>query len=341
MIVDNLNLYSGTTDLIMNGAVKNIFYLINQKNKKLLLDWTIHSNKLNLNDFISYLKQKHVSAVVKKKKSSLAQTVTEFTNLLETADFNLSLNAKQLIYKKFNGENLQAKMIMNDNFINLKNITVQQAGGSISLQGILRNDPASNPFSIKAQLTKVNVSKTFYAFDNFGLKSPTDKNIGGTMTADITMQGGLTTRAQIIPDELKGFVKFNLENGQLINFEPVQKIQEIVFKKRDFSDIQFADLHDLLEINGENITVNRMEIRSTVLHMFVEGMYNLKTGPDLSIQVPLSNLKNNSKDALTNKGTDSKTGVSARLRAQRGNDGKVKISWDPFNKSGKQMKKKA
>ena len=341
MIVDNLNLYSGTTDLIMNGAMKSIFYLINQKNNKFLLDWTIHSNKLNLNDFISYLKQKHVSTAVKKKKSSLAQTITKFTNLLETADFNLNLNAKQLIYKKFSGENLQANMVMNDNLINLKNIRVQQAGGSISLQGMLRNETSSNPFSIKVQLNKVNVSKTFYAFNNFGLKSPTDKNIGGTLTADITMQGGLTTKAQIIPDELKGFVKFNLENGQLINFEPVQKIQETVFKKRDFSDIQFADLHDLLEINGENITINRMEIRSTVLHMFVEGMYNMKTGPNLSIQVPLNNLKNNSDAALTNKGINSKTGVSARLRAQRGADGKVKISWDPFNKAGKQMKKKA
>ena len=139
---------------------------------------------------------------------------------------------------------------------------------------------------------------------------------------------------------MKGFVKFNLENGQLINFEPVQKIQETVFKKRNFSDIQFADLHDLLEINGENITINRMEIRSTVLHMFVEGMYNIKTGPDLSIQVPLSNLKNKPDAELTNKGINSKTGVSARLRAQRGENGKVKISWDPFNKAGKQMKKK-
>ncbi len=35
------------------------------------------------------------------------------------------------------------------------------------------------------------------------------------------------------------------------NFEPIQKISANVFKKRNFSDIQFADLHDLLEINGD------------------------------------------------------------------------------------------
>ncbi len=339
MIVDNLNLYSGSTDLIMSGSVKNMFYLINQKNRKLTLDWNIHSNKLNLNDFIVYLKQKQVSTISKKKKSSLAQTLSEFTSLLETADFNLSLNAGQLIYKKFYANNLVAKMDMNDNFINLKDIKLQHSGGSMAIQGILRNEASSNPFSFKTQLRNVNVSKIFYSFNNFGLKSPTDKNIEGQLTADITMQGGFTTKAQLIPGELKGFVKFNLQNGKLIDFEPVQKIQQLVFKNRNFSDIQFADLHDLLEINGDNITVNRMEIRSTVLTMFVEGMYNMKTGPDLSIQVPLSNLKKNKDSVLVNKGIDSKTGVSARLRAQRGEDGKVKISWDPFNKATKQMKK--
>jgi len=339
MIVDNLNLYSGSTDLIMNGSMKSIFYLINQKNNKLTLDWNIRSNKLNLNDFISYLKPKKASGVSAKKKSSLAQTLTEFTKLLETANFNLTLNAKQLIYKKFYANNLLAKMDMNDNFVNLKDIKLQHAGGSMDIQGILRNDPTSNPFSFKSQLKNVNVSKIFYAFNNFGMQSLTDKNIEGMLTADITLQGGFTTKAQLIPSELKGFVKFNLENGKLINFEPVQKIQQTVFKNRNFSDIQFADLHDLLEINGENITVNRMEIRSSVMTMFVEGLYNMKTGPDLSIQVPLSNLKKNKDSVLVNKGIFSKTGVSARLRAQRGEDGKVKISWDPFNKATKQMKK--
>jgi AsmA-like C-terminal region/AsmA family len=339
ILVDNLNLYTGNTDLVMNGKIKSIFYLINQRNNKLTIDWTIHSNKLNLNDFTSFLKQKQARVVIAKKKSSLAQTVTQFTAILKTANFNLDLNAKQLLYKKFNAENLTANLAMDDNAINLKSIRLQHANGSILMNGMLRNNGALNPFDFKAQLKNIDVTKIFYAFNNFGLKSPTDKNISGTLTADVTMQGGLTTKALLIPESLKGFVKFNLHNGQLINFEPVQKIQQTVFKSRNFSDIQFADLHDLLEINGNNITINRMEIRSTVLTMFVEGIYNMKTGPVLSIQVPLSNLKANKDSVLINKGINSKTGVSARLRAQKGEDGKIKITWDPFNKAGKEMKK--
>ncbi len=341
MIIDNLNLNSGNTDLIMNGSAKNLFYLINQKNKKLALDWTIHSNKLNLNDFISFLKQKHSKAIAKTRKSSLDQSLTNFTNLLEAADFNLNLNAKQLIYKKFFANNLLANIELNENEINMKKIQLQHANGNIIMQGVLRNESSANPFSFNAQLRNINVSKIFAAFNNFGLKSPTDKNIGGTLSADVTMDGGVNTSAQLIPGELKGFVKFNLENGQLTNFEPIQKISQTIFKNRNFSDIQFADLHDLLEINGQSITVNRMEIRSSVLSMFVEGIYNMKTGPDLSIQVPLSNLKSNKDSVLTNKGIFSKTGPSARLRAKWGDDGKIKISWDPFNKAGKKLKAKS
>jgi hypothetical protein len=338
--IDQLSLNSSNSDLLMNGKIKSVFYLINQKNSKLTIDWNIRSQKLNLNDFTSYLKQSKVKVAPKKKKSSLAQSLTQFTALLESANFNLDLGAKQLIYKKFSADNLTANLEMDNNAMNLKKIELQHAGGSIAIQGLIQNLPASNPFSFKAQLKDVNVSKIFYAFNNFGLKSPTDKNIAGTLTADVTLQGGLTTKVQIIPDELKGFVKFNLHDGQLINFEPVQKIQQTVFKKRNFSDIQFADLHDLLEINGENISINRMEIHSSVITMFVEGVYNTKSGPDLSIQVPLSNLKANKDSVQVNKGIFSKTGVSARLRAQKGEDGKIKISWDPFNKASKQLKKK-
>jgi hypothetical protein len=84
-----------------------------------------------------------------------------------------------------------------------------------------------------------------------------------------------------------------------------------------------------------------MEIQSTVLTMFIEGTYDMKAGPDMSILVPLSNLKKRGSDyELVNKGTDSKKGLSVHLRARYGDDGKVKISWDPFKKALKNKDKK-
>jgi hypothetical protein len=65
----------------------------------------------------------------------------------------------------------------------------------------------------------------------------------------------------------------------------------------------------------------------------------MKTGPDMSIQVPLSNLKANKDSILVNKGIHRNQGISVRLRVRRGADGKLDVSWDPFDKANKEMNK--
>ncbi len=82
-----------------------------------------------------------------------------------------------------------------------------------------------------------------------------------------------------------------------------------------------------------------MEIQSTAFTLYAEGTYDLKKGADMSLQIPLSNLKE--RNALIppeSKGNDSKAGLSLRLRAKTGEDGKLKVSWDPFKKALKKEK---
>jgi hypothetical protein len=111
-------------------------------------------------------------------------------------------------------------------------------------------------------------------------------------------------------------------------------------KKRDFSQIRFAELQNQLDIDSTTVTVQRMEIRSSVFTLYVTGTYDMKTGTDMELEIPLSNLKNKNTDAPPeSKGNDSKAGPSVRLRAKTGDDGKLKISWDPFKKGLKKVKK--
>jgi hypothetical protein len=56
--------------------------------------------------------------------------------------------------------------------------------------------------------------------------------------------------------------------------------------------------------------------------------------------VPLNNLKARSDDTIPAiKGLNSKNGISVRLRAKSADDGKLKITWDPFKKALKDIKK--
>jgi hypothetical protein len=77
-----------------------------------------------------------------------------------------------------------------------------------------------------------------------------------------------------------------------------------------------------------------MEMQSTAFTLFAEGIYDLKKGADMSLQVPLSNLKARNQDVPPpNKGKHGKAGISLHLRARTGEDGKLKVTWDPFGKA--------
>ena len=139
---------------------------------------------------------------------------------------------------------------------------------------------------------------------------------------------------------MKGTVNFSIKSGQLIDFEPMEKIHETVLKKRDFSEIRFGELTNQLDLDTTTLNIHRMEIQSTAFTLFVEGVYDFRVGPDLSVQVPLSNLKKDRNPDIPpdNKGNNGKAGLSLRLRVRRGDDGKMKISWDPFKKALKKKK---
>jgi hypothetical protein len=93
---------------------------------------------------------------------------------------------------------------------------------------------------------------------------------------------------------------------------------------------------------NRDIKINRMEIQSTALSLFVEGIYSLKGNTDISIQVPLSNLRKRNEDYKPeNIGSDAKGGTSVFVRGRPGEDGNIKFKYDLFKKFRKDDKSAA
>ncbi len=336
--VKALKAHIGNSDLLMNGSVKNLTSLIDKSPEKLVLNWNITSPKIVLSDFTSFLNKRSITVSKKKSSKKLLKLANQVDKILNDCSVELQVNADRLIYKKFNADKVAANLQLTDKMLTLKNVLVQHAGGTLVLNGSLTEGANQNLIQINSNMNNVDVTKVFTAFDNFGQDGITDKNLKGLLSAKIALSGIISSKAEIDQNSLKGVIDLHIKDGELINFEPVKKISQTAFKNRDFSDIRFADLTDKLEINGSEIKVNRMEIQSTVLTMFVEGIYDVKKGTDMSVQIPLSNLAKRGDDfELKNKGVKSKTGMSILLRARTGEDGKAKISWDPFKRA---LKKK-
>ncbi|RYY48348.1 MAG: hypothetical protein EOO06_10450 [Chitinophagaceae bacterium] len=335
LFVENLQCNVLNTLVQMNGTGKQLLSLINTSPNQAIIDWNIFTPSLNLNSFLFLLKQKETKRIERKEnKNTIAGVAQKIDQLLDQGVLKVALKANAVQYNKFTATNLIANVtLLQDRYL-FNKVAMNHAGGSMELSGsLVQQKGNTNQASLAVDFNNVDVSSVLTAFDNFGQDGLTAKNIDGKLTAKLKSNLLLTDAGKVLPETINSDVSFSLKNGSLKDFEPIKKIQDFVFKKRDFDNIRFAELKNNLTIRNRDITINRMEIQSSVLSLFVEGIYSMKGNTDISIQVPLRNLKKRKEDYKPeNIGVDAKTGASIFLRGRPGNDGNIKFSLDLFKK---------
>ncbi|MEO8765888.1 MAG: AsmA-like C-terminal region-containing protein [Ginsengibacter sp.] len=328
--------------LTMDGQAKNLLSLVNTAPNKVNIAWNIYSPSLNLSSFIYLLKSEKKIAANKSTKSKLGEVATSIDAALDQGRVNVHLRAAKLYYKKFEGSNAIADVsLLQDRYL-VNKLSMDHAGGHIDLSGSLASVKENyHQANVDVLMDNVDVNKVFAAFSNFGQDGITAQNLEGKLNAKINATLDLDNDGKAYPNSIVSVIDFSLKNGVLTNFEPVKKIQSFIFKKRDFENIRFAELKDRLEISNQEIKINRMEIESTVISMYVEGIYSMKGTTDMSIQLPLSNLKKRDANYKPeNTGADKKGGSSIYIRGRPGPDGNIQFKTDLFNSYKNQERKK-
>lgn len=331
--VQNLQFTIAGSKITMKGVANNLITLAGTNPDKIHIQWNIFTPSLNLGSFL-YLLSPPQARKSKKKKGSLGKFAHVIDDIFSRGSANVKLNTNQLIYKKFTASKVVADVSVLPSRYLVNKAQLSFGNGSLSLNGsLVSNGSQSHKGTVHSIIQNVDVAQLFRAFDNFGQKGIGSQNLRGNLSADVNANFGLNNSGEILPNSVSSTVNFSLKNGALVQFEPVMKIQDYVFKKRDFSDIRFADLSNKLIIQNNKINIPRMEIASSVINFFVEGVYGTNGGTDVSVQIPLSNLKKKDQTNTPIKlGTDSKVGSSLYLRGQTGNDGNVHFSTDLFKR---------
>lgn len=337
VIVENLQTNVAGQSIRMQGQAKNLLTLINTEPDKANIDWNIYLPSLDLQAFTYLLRSR--KQTISSGDKNITQTAAKIDRMLEAGRLHVSLKADRLAYKNFNASNVIADItLLNDRYV-LNKVAMNHAGGTMDMSGSLLNKNKLHQASVVVNMNNVDVSTMLAAFNNFGQDGITAKNLEGKLTTRADASLFIDTEGKVIPSSLTGIVDFSLKNGALNNYEPIKKLQTFVFKNRDFENIRFAELKDRLEIKNREIKINRMEIQSTVMSMYVEGLYSQIGNTDMSIQVPLSNLKKRSADFNPeNLGADKKGGGSIYIRGRPGPDGNIKFKLDLFNKFDKKDK---
>ena len=335
LIVDSLKGELAGNAVYMKGRANNVLSVLSDDHVPVSLNWDIYAPLINLNSIRSVLMRKVVAKPTKsKKKTGISKTVENIDRLLSSGAVTASLKADRLKIEKMDAKNFTASIQLEGNTWAVKNASLQHGDGSVAVSAFIKElSPNRLTFSSEIALKNVDAKKTFYAFENFGIKGISHENIRGKLNLNAKYSLLLNGKGEPNMNTIAGNGKFSLKNGALLNFPPLLEVQKTAFKNRDFSNVQFAEISNTLVFENAGVTIKRMAINSSVLTLFLEGIYGLNNNTDISIQVPLKNLKKKEDEAHPEFiSGDAKGGMSVFLRAAADKDGKIKIKYDPLKR---------
>lgn len=263
-----------TSDFSLRGKFKNVLPYLFLKNQKLMIDAEIESDYLDVTDLLQSGQS---------KKDSLYRL-----SFPDDVNFFLSVKINRLTFNKFKATNISGMLQLTDKQFYAGKVTMKTMDGTVSFNGFIDGTQQQKMLvSCDADIKKVNIRQFFYQMDNFSQQSLTDKNLLGTLSAKLQMAAVSTNGLEIDKSTLYAKTSVSIENGELINFEPLNGLSKY-FKNRDFSHVKFQTLSNTFEINHQLITIPEMDIKSSAVSFQMKGTHHFNGSIDYQLMMLFS-----------------------------------------------------
>jgi len=317
--------------ILIEGKIDNFLNLYYDAPEKMIVNWKIYSPYIDLKQFLGVL-----ATSQKTKATAKTHKRTTISNQIRTAIDKcavvIDIKADKISYNKLTATNTTATVQMIDSKLVIKNGSLQTSGGSITFNSEVQPSGKNFAFSSNAQVNRVDIASFLRSFNNFGVKSFSPNNIKGKLSSQANVTGFINSNGELITNSMHGNLAFNVNQGALLNFEPIVKIGKFAFPFRDVENITFSDLSGKLKLRGEQIDVNNFTISSSVLNLDAEGIYSFGRGTNLALTIPLRNSKNDIKLATkAERDAVRDRGIVLHLIALD-DEGKMKIKWGKKDK---------
>jgi len=268
------NATTGKSDLAVTGVLEN-FYGFVFKNQELKGNFTLNSNQLAVNDFMTT-----ETAAKKETKASEPMKIPAFLNC------SLTAKANTVLYDNLVLKNVSGKIIIKDQKVTIENGKTNIFGGSIAFNGDVSTKEKISKFNMDLGLSGVDIAQTFTQLDMMKKIAPIAGVINGKLNSKIKLSGNLNDK-EMTPD-LKSISGDLL--GQLLSTTVNSSNSELLTKLDDklgFVDLKKLNLNDLKaaltfkdgKVNVKPFDIKYQDIKATIggSHGFDQLMnYNVK-----------------------------------------------------------------
>lgn len=205
--------------------------------------------------------------------------------------FAVDANASKLVYDKVEYRNLSASMLIHDQAVELKNVTMEGLDGTIALSGLYstKDNPLKPVIGLSYDLKNLDVQKTFASFNTVQALMPVAKFISGKLSTKLSLNGSLGK--DMMPDlsSLTGTGNLLILEGFLSKFAPVEKMAAAINIKQ-LENFSMRDVKTYFAVSNGKVLVKPFTIKVAGIEMEVGGMHGLDQSMDymVNMNVPTS-----------------------------------------------------
>ena len=198
--------------------------------------------------------------------------------------------ARRVRFRRFRGRALAGTVRLRDQVISSPGLSVTALGGQASLRGTVdARQPTFLKASTVATCAGLPLDSLFYVFEDFGQRFITGRHLRGQLTARAESDVYFDRALYPITDRLEAEIQATVRNGELNNFEPLQKLA-LVASRRQLRHLRFAELTNNFYIQSRTVYMPEMDIRSNVRTaslIRVTGTHTFDQQMDYHLSIPL------------------------------------------------------
>ncbi len=305
-----------STNFNGNGQINNLLNYVLQ-NKPLSATINLSADNIDLNSWMGTPADTTVKGSASKP-------------FVIPANLNILVNSKidKLHYDKVDIQNLSGSLKINDETAVIADVKGNALDGSIMINGTYstKESKTKPDISFIYNVDKVDVEKTFKAFNTVQKLMPIGNFIAGKLTSQLSVKGKLGDNMMPDLNTLTGKGNMLLIEGLLNKFAPLEKIATILNVKA-LEQISVKDIKSYFEFNNGKLFVKPFTVKVSGIDMEIGGTHGFDQSLDYVINMKLprslmgtqgNQLINNLLGQINSKGIPIKVGDIVNLNLKIG-----------------------
>ena len=251
----------GNSDFDIKGKLENVIGYVLSKDAVITGNVNIVSNKIDANEFLPD------SSSASKSK---AQQAKEVVRIPKNIDFTGIATVGELVYDKLNIKNLNGKINLKDEQLNLNNLTANLLGGSATVSGFYNTQTDIPTGNLTYNIQNFDVQEVYKFVGTMQKAAPIMKYVNGSFGSNMNMQ--MAILPDLSPDmkTLNGTAGFKMPLANIKGVPAMQKIVEQT-KLKQLENLRIENLDIKTTVANGRILVAPFETKVNNLKMVVSG----------------------------------------------------------------------